>query len=75
MNTNQDSLLRLYFLQSILAPLIEGYWLSACNLIRLLEIDVPEVDFSKVVNEYSKDRVAKGLAIYGMSCQAIKQFM
>eukprot|EP00057_Strongylocentrotus_purpuratus_P033289 XP_790882.3 PREDICTED: glycerol-3-phosphate acyltransferase 1, mitochondrial [Strongylocentrotus purpuratus] len=68
MNTNQDSLLRLYFLQSILAPLIEGYWLSACNLIRLLEIDVPEVDFSKVVNEYSKDRVAKGLAIYAECC-------
>ncbi|XP_041476870.1 glycerol-3-phosphate acyltransferase 1, mitochondrial-like isoform X3 [Lytechinus variegatus] len=68
MNTNQESLLRLYFLQSILAPLIEGYWLSACNLIRLLEIDVPEVDFSKVVNEYSKDRVAKGLAIYAECC-------
>lgn len=67
-NTSQESLLKVYFLQSVLAPLIEGYWLSACNLIRLLEIDVPEADFSKVVNEYSKDRVAKGLAIYAESC-------
>ncbi|XP_072177882.1 glycerol-3-phosphate acyltransferase 1, mitochondrial-like isoform X2 [Diadema setosum] len=67
-NTSQESLCRLYFLQSILAPYIEGYWLSACNLIRLLDCDVPEAHFSQVVNAYSKDRVAKGLAIYAESC-------
>ena len=64
-NTSQEALCRLYFLHSVLAPLIEGYWLSACNLIRLQDVDLPEAQFSQIVNAYSKDRVAKGLAIYG----------
>ncbi len=64
-STKSESLEYLYFLQSVLGPYVEGYWLSACNLVRLLDQDGPEKDFADQVNTYAKDRVAKGLALYG----------
>ncbi|XP_072027062.1 glycerol-3-phosphate acyltransferase 1, mitochondrial-like isoform X2 [Amphiura filiformis] len=67
-NTKSESLEYLYFLQSVLGPYVEGYWLSACNLVRLLDQDGPESDFADQVNTYAKDRVAKGLALYAESC-------
>ena len=60
-----EPLQKLFFLQSVLGPLIEGYWLTACNLVRLLDRDLPEAEFSSIVSEYAQDRVAKGLAVYG----------
>ncbi|XP_071793159.1 LOW QUALITY PROTEIN: glycerol-3-phosphate acyltransferase 1, mitochondrial-like [Asterias amurensis] len=67
-NSSPEPLKKLLFLQSILGPLIEGYWLTACNLVRLLDRDLPETEFSNLVNEYAKDRVARGLAVFSESC-------
>ena len=64
MNSSPEQLKKLLFLQSILGPLIEGYWVTACNLVRLLDRDLPEAEFSRLVNVYAKDRVAKGLAVF-----------
>ncbi|XP_038070668.1 glycerol-3-phosphate acyltransferase 1, mitochondrial-like isoform X2 [Patiria miniata] len=67
-NSSPELLQKLFFFQSVLGPLIEGYWLTACNLVRLLDRDLPESEFSSLVSDYSQDRVAKGLAIYTESC-------
>lgn len=56
---------RLWYFQRMLGPLIEGYWLSSCNLVRLLDNDMSEAEFSNITNTYAKERVAKGLATYG----------
>ncbi|XP_022098260.1 glycerol-3-phosphate acyltransferase 1, mitochondrial-like isoform X2 [Acanthaster planci] len=67
-NVCPEQLQKLFFFQSVLGPLIEGYWLTACNLVRLLDRDLPEAEFSSIVSEYAQDRVSKGLAVYAESC-------
>ncbi|XP_033126432.1 glycerol-3-phosphate acyltransferase 1, mitochondrial-like [Anneissia japonica] len=59
---------QLQFLQSILGPLVEGYWLSACNLVRLLDMDVDDNTYLKLVNMHAKERVEKEFAVYNESC-------
>ncbi len=63
-NSSPEPFRKLLFFQSILGPLIEGYWLTACNLVRLLDRDLPETEFSSLVNDYAKDRVARGMAVF-----------
>ncbi|PIK44077.1 putative glycerol-3-phosphate acyltransferase 1, mitochondrial [Apostichopus japonicus] len=61
-----EALERLQYFQRMLGPLIEGYWLSSCNLVRLLDDNMSEAEFSSITNSYAKERIFKGLATYGL---------
>ncbi|PIK40479.1 putative glycerol-3-phosphate acyltransferase 1, mitochondrial [Apostichopus japonicus] len=63
-----EALERLQYFQRMLGPLIEGYWLSSCNLVRLLDDNMSEAEFSSITNSYAKERIFKGLATYAESC-------
>lgn len=65
---SEEGLEKLMFFQRILGPFVEGYWLSSCNLVRLLDNDMPESEFATITNSYAKERVTKGLATYAESC-------
>ncbi|XP_002731403.1 glycerol-3-phosphate acyltransferase 1, mitochondrial-like [Saccoglossus kowalevskii] len=59
---------KLTFLQSMLGPLIESYWIAACNLIRLMDRDLPEAEYTSKLLCFAKERVYKGLSSYAESC-------
>ena len=64
------SIEKLDFLQSILGPFVESYWIVACHLTRLLDGDLPEDEFFKVALRIAKERVEKGIAQYNESVSA-----
>ncbi|XP_071949264.1 glycerol-3-phosphate acyltransferase 1, mitochondrial-like [Antedon mediterranea] len=80
-NMSSENKKQLQFLQCVLGPLIEGYWLSVCNLVRLLDMDVDDNTYIRMVNMYAKERVEKGFAVFSESCSmdtlrnAVKVFL
>ena len=61
----QDCMEKLRFLHSALGPLLESYYVTACQISKQLHTEVPELDFTKMVHDAAKSRVQDGVASYG----------
>ncbi|KAK3096107.1 hypothetical protein FSP39_023318 [Pinctada imbricata] len=76
----QDCVDKLRFLHRVTAPLLETYYVTACQISKILITELPEDDFTRTVHKAAKDRVQDGIASYGESAaldsvkNAIKAF-
>ncbi|XP_077992642.1 glycerol-3-phosphate acyltransferase 1, mitochondrial-like [Glandiceps talaboti] len=66
-SSSKENIEKLSFLQSMLAPLIESYWICFTNLVRLQDRDLTEAEFTHKIHGFAKERVFKGLTNYAES--------
>lgn len=67
--TNAEELLsKLQFLKSVVAPLIESYWVAACGLLWLRNQRFSDTEFLTALHSCAKERVHKGVAMFPESC-------
>ncbi|XP_031560816.1 glycerol-3-phosphate acyltransferase 1, mitochondrial-like isoform X2 [Actinia tenebrosa] len=68
LTTSMQELSRLKFLQSLLSPLIESYWVAACGLLWLPGQAFTEDEFLRAVHDCSKERLQQDVTMYPESC-------
>lgn len=67
--TNVDELLKkLKFLKSVVAPLIESYWVAACGLLWLRNQTFSDTEFLTALHSCAKERVNEGVTMFPESC-------
>lgn len=58
---------KLTFLYSVLAPILESYYLTALHISKDLTVELPEDNFISVLHHHAKSRVENGLASFSES--------
>ena len=62
-----DCTKKLWFFYTVLAPILESYYLTALHISRDLTVELPEDSFTKVLHKHAKSRVEKKLASFSES--------
>uniref|UniRef100_T1JMC2 Phospholipid/glycerol acyltransferase domain-containing protein n=1 Tax=Strigamia maritima TaxID=126957 RepID=T1JMC2_STRMM len=69
-NLTDDALEKLEFYTKILSPIIESYWLFACNISLLLQVQMEEKEFLKRTRLSISNKIAAGLVLHAESLSA-----
>ncbi|XP_020610069.1 glycerol-3-phosphate acyltransferase 1, mitochondrial-like isoform X1 [Orbicella faveolata] len=64
LTTYEEQLKRLQFLKSVVAPLVESYWVSACGLLWLRNQRFSDTEFLSALHTCAKERVQKEVTLF-----------
>ncbi|XP_048584853.1 glycerol-3-phosphate acyltransferase 1, mitochondrial [Nematostella vectensis] len=68
LSSSKSQLSRLTFLQALVCPLVESYWIASCGLLWLRGQEFTENEFLSAVHYCAKERVSKDVTMFPESC-------
>jgi len=64
LTTSEEQLKKLQFLKSVVAPLVESYWVSACGLLWLRNQTFSDTEFLTALHACAKERVQEEVTFF-----------
>lgn len=68
LTTSEEQLKELQYLKSVVAPLVESYWVSACGLLWLRSQTFSGAEFLTALHACAKERVQEEVTFFPESC-------
>ncbi|KAL9984013.1 hypothetical protein ACROYT_G006267 [Oculina patagonica] len=68
LTTSEEQLKKLQFFKSVVAPLVESYWVSACGLLWLRNQSYSDTEFLTALHACAKERVQEEVTLFPESC-------
>lgn len=68
LTTSEEQLKKLQFFKSVVAPLVESYWVSACGLLWLRNQSFADTEFLTALHACARERVQEEVTFFPESC-------